>query len=131
MDIASSCTCHALQWQVTDGVVEDSTTHPRCSAKLLWESDMFMTERKPIDVHPTQMIITRRGECNALKERRMRVFSEAQFPAPKFGVLAVSPPPPPPPSKGIQFRCKYSFRHSTSNVHDSVRVWRGKDDNYC
>lgn len=57
---------------------------------------MFMTEGKPINVLPTQMIITRRGECNALKERRMRVFSEAQFPAPKFGVLAVSPPPPLP-----------------------------------
>ena len=43
-----SCTCHGVQWQVTEGVVEDSRTRPHHSAKLLWEDDMFMTERKPI-----------------------------------------------------------------------------------
>ena len=30
-----SCMCHDVQWQVTEGVVEDSRTHPRYSAKLL------------------------------------------------------------------------------------------------
>ena len=40
--------------------VEDSRTHPHYSAKLLWEDDMFMTERKPIHYYrmsfPTQML---------------------------------------------------------------------------
>ena len=31
-----SSTCHGVQWQVTQGVVEDSRTHPCYSAKLLW-----------------------------------------------------------------------------------------------
>ena len=34
-----SCTCHGVEWQVTEGVVEDSRTHPCYSAKLLWEDD--------------------------------------------------------------------------------------------
>ena len=56
-----SCTCHGIHWQVTEGVVENSRTHTRYSAKLLWEDDMFMTERKPIHCYsrmsfPTQLL---------------------------------------------------------------------------
>ena len=75
---SSSCTCHGVQWQDTDGVVEDSRTHPRYSAKLLWEDDMFMTERKPIHYYrmsfPTQMlpdIITWSATAMPSKKKKM------------------------------------------------------------
>ena len=75
-----SCTCHGVQWQVTEGVVEDSRTHPRYSAKLLWEDDMFMTERKPIHYYrmsfPTQLlpdIITWSAKAMPSKKKIMKL----------------------------------------------------------
>ena len=68
-----SCTCHGVQWQVTEGVVKI----PCYSAKLLWKDDMFMTEKKPIDYYrmsfPTQMlpdIITWSAEAMPSNKRR-------------------------------------------------------------
>ena len=78
-----SCTCHGVQWQVTEGVVEDSRTHPRYSAKLLWEDDMFMTERKPIHYYrmsfPTQLlpdIITWSAKAMPSKKK---IMDEVEF----------------------------------------------------
>ena len=72
-----SCTCHGVHWQVTEGVVEDSRTHPRYSAKLLWEDNMFTTEKNPIHYYrmsfPTQMlpdIITWSAEAMPSNKRR-------------------------------------------------------------
>ena len=78
-----SCTCHGVQWQVTEGVVQDSRAHPRYSAKLLWEDDMFMTDRKPILYYrmsfPTQLlpdIITWSAKAMPSKKK---IMDEVEF----------------------------------------------------